>query len=58
MKAHPPEGKTVRARSSEWAAFMIIVAVLGLFDYAIFCRLLRRARRPAEREDSSLPLLR
>ncbi len=46
MRSHPREGRTVRARSSQWAAFMIIVAVLGLFDYAIFCRLLRRTRRP------------
>lgn len=48
MKSHPREGRAVRARSFQWAAFMIIVAVLGLFDYAIFCRLLRRTRRPAE----------
>lgn len=47
MKSHPREGRAVRARSSQWAAFMMIVTVLGLFDYAIFCRLLRRTRRPA-----------
>jgi len=47
MKAHPQEGRTVRARSSLWLAFMIIIAVLGLFDYVIFCRLRRRMRRPA-----------
>lgn len=46
MKAHPKEGRTVRARSFQWSAFMIIVALLGLFDYAVFCRLLRRSRRP------------
>jgi len=27
---------------------MIIVAVLGLFDYAVFCRLLRRTRKRSE----------
>jgi hypothetical protein len=27
---------------------MIIVVLLGIFDYAVFCRLLRRTRRPAE----------
>ena len=48
MRSHPREGRTVRARSFQWAPFMIIVAVLGLFDYVIFCRLLRRTRRPAE----------
>lgn len=47
MRSHPREGRTVRARSFQWTAFMMIVAVLGLFDYAIFCRLLRRTRRPA-----------
>jgi hypothetical protein len=47
MKAHPEEGRTVRARSLQWSAFMIIIAVLGLFDYAVFCRLLRRTGRPA-----------
>ena len=48
MKSHPREGQTVRVRSFQWSAFMILVAVLGLFDYAVFCRLLRRTRRPAE----------
>ena len=46
MKSHPREGRTVRARSFQWSAFMVIIAVLGLFDYAVFCRLLRRTRRP------------
>jgi hypothetical protein len=48
MRSHPKEGRTVRARSFEWSAFMIIVAVLGLFDYAVFCRLLRRTRKKPE----------
>jgi len=48
MRSHPKEGRTVRTRSFQWSAFMILVAVLGLFDYAVFCRLLRRTRRPAE----------
>ncbi len=48
MKSQPREGQTVRVRSFQWSAFMIIVAVLGLFDYAVFCRLLRRTRRPPE----------
>jgi hypothetical protein len=55
LRAHPKEGRTVRARSFLWSAFMIIVAVLGLFDYAVFCRLLRRTRRPDS--SSSLSLL-
>ena len=56
MRSHPEEGRTVRARSFHWAVFMILVAVLGLFDYAVFCRLLRRMRRPGD--SSSLSLFR
>jgi hypothetical protein len=56
LRAHPKEGQAVRARSFQWSAFMIIVAVLGLFDYAVFCRLLRRTRRPDS--SSSLSLFR
>ena len=56
LRAHPKEGRTVRARSFQWSAFMIIVTVLGLFDYAVFCRLLRRTRRPDS--SSSLSLFR
>jgi hypothetical protein len=56
MKAHPRKGRTVRARSFQWAVFMIIVAALGLFDYAIFCRLFRRKRPPADVSSSSLSL--
>ena len=55
MISHSKEGQTVRARSFQWSAFMIIIAVLGLFDYAVFCRLLRRTRRPPS---SSLSLFR
>jgi hypothetical protein len=44
--AHRAEGRTVRVRSTQWVATMAIVAVLGLFDYGVFCRLLRRPRRP------------
>ena len=55
MRSRPGEGPTVHARSFQWSAFMTIVAVLGLFDYAVFCRLLRRTRRPAE-SSSSLSL--
>jgi hypothetical protein len=54
MRSHPEEGRTIRARSFQWSAFMIIVAVLGLFDYAVFCRLLRRTRRPYDSSSLSL----
>lgn len=56
MKSQPREGRTVHVRSFQWSAFMIIIAVLGLFDYAVFCRLLRRTRRPSD--SSSLSLFR
>lgn len=49
MRAHPREGRTVRVRSTQWAATMLIVIVLGIFDYAVFCRLLRRKPRTPER---------
>jgi hypothetical protein len=35
----------VRVRAAQWAATLGIVAFLGLLDYGLFCRLLRR-RRP------------
>jgi len=40
--------RTVRIRSTQWVVTMAIVFVLGLFDYGVFCRLLRRPRRPDE----------
>ena len=70
-RAQPPKGTTVRARASQWVGFMAIVAALGLFDYAVFCRLLQRGPKlgegagPEEEESdppggpsSSLPLFR
>jgi hypothetical protein len=55
MISRPGEGSTVHVRSFQWSAFMIIIVILGLFDYTVFCRLLRRTRRPAE-SSSSLSL--
>ena len=57
LRAHPREGQTVRARSFQWSAMMGLVVVLGLFDYAVFCRLLRRTRPPRD-PSSSLSLFR
>ena len=53
MRAHPREGRTVRARSTQWIATMAIVLVLGIFDYALFCRMLRRRRSGPEGGDAS-----
>jgi hypothetical protein len=52
MRTDRGEGRAVRVRSLQWSAFMIIVAVLGIFDYAVFCRLMRRSRRTADGEDA------
>jgi hypothetical protein len=56
MKSHPREAMTIRVRYFQWSAMMGLVVVLGLFDYAVFCRLLRRTRRPDA--SSSLSLFR
>jgi hypothetical protein len=34
----------IRVRSAEWAGTMAVIAVLGIFDYLVLCRLLRRPR--------------
>jgi len=57
LRAHPRQGRPVPLRGGQWAVTMAIVAILGVFDYFVFCRLLRRPRRPADREDPSLSLL-
>jgi hypothetical protein len=41
-------GPAVRLRAAQWVGTMAVVAVLGLFDYVVFCRLLRRRRRILE----------
>ncbi|NTU51763.1 MAG: hypothetical protein HGA94_04915 [Candidatus Aminicenantes bacterium] len=48
MRARPRPERTVELRAVQWTATMGIIAVLGLFDYFVFCRVLRRARRPEE----------
>jgi len=45
-RAHPRPGRTVELRAAQWTATMAIIAVLGVFDYVVFCRLLRRPPRP------------
>jgi len=48
MRARPRRGGTVELRATQWAATMGIIAVLGIFDYFVLCRVLRRRRRPEE----------
>jgi hypothetical protein len=45
-RARRGEDREVHVRTTQWVATMAIIAVLGLFDYGVFCRLLRRPRRP------------
>ena len=48
MKARPPAGTTVSLRPTPWIAMMVLVAVLGIVDYVVFCRLLCWGRRRAQ----------
>jgi hypothetical protein len=41
LRSHPKPGTAVRVRAKQWGATMAIVLALGLFDYAVLCRLLR-----------------
>jgi len=45
-KGRPGDAGDVRVRSTQWVGTMAIVLVLGVFDYVVICRLLRRRRRP------------
>ncbi len=47
-KAHTAETGDVRLRPAQWVGTLAIIAVLGVFDYFVFCRLLRRKRRIPE----------
>lgn len=38
----------VHVRSAQWIGTTAIVAILGVFDYFVLCRLLRRRRRAVE----------
>lgn len=46
------EGKIVRARTTEWVVPLAIVLALGVFDYFVFCRLLRGKRPPVQEPES------
>jgi hypothetical protein len=43
------ENGAIRLRSAQWVGTMAIIVILGIFDYFVFCRLLRR-RRPLTAE--------
>src|SRR5512136_650928 len=42
VKADRTKGGEVRLRVAEWLGTMAIIAALGLFDFAVVCRLLRK----------------
>jgi hypothetical protein len=48
-RSHAEDGTAVRVRSAQWIGTMAIIALLGIFDYAVFCRLWKR-RRPVPEE--------
>jgi hypothetical protein len=58
-KDHPGESGEVRLRAAQWTGRMALVAVLGIFDYFVVCRLLfrRGGRQPddADVEDKASP---
>lgn len=45
LRSHPKAGTAVRVRTTQWIATMGLVLALGLFDYAVLCRLLRLGRQ-------------
>ncbi|MCU0244813.1 MAG: hypothetical protein MUE80_08880 [Acidobacteria bacterium] len=45
LRSRPKAGTAVRVRSTQWIATMAVVLALGLFDYAVLCRLLRLGRQ-------------
>jgi len=47
-KARRAGGRDVRIRSTQWTGSMVVVAVLGIFDYFVICRLVGRRRPTAE----------
>ena len=47
-KARAAEAGDIRLRSAQWTGTIGVVVVLGIFDYLVFCRLLRRRRRVPE----------
>lgn len=44
-RARSTDNGDLRVRSAQWIGTMAIVVILGLFDHAVFCRLLKRTRR-------------
>ena len=49
VKEHSKDGTAVKVRSAQWIGTMAIIALLGVFDYVVFCRLWKR-RRPVPGE--------
>jgi hypothetical protein len=48
VRARSDDNGDVHVRSAQWVGTMVIVAILGVFDYVVFCRLMRRRRRTTE----------
>jgi Na+/melibiose symporter-like transporter len=50
-QGRPGPAGEVRLRTAKWTGTMAIVAVLGIFDYFVVCRLLRRRARRRAADD-------
>jgi hypothetical protein len=48
QKSRAQDRDKIHARSFQWVAFMVLIAVLGTFDYVVFCRYFGRRRRQAD----------
>jgi len=49
-KARPRDSGNIRVRSAQWIGTMAIALILGIFDYLVFCRMLRRRPSRAMKE--------
>jgi len=49
-KARPHDSGNIRVRAAQWIGTMAIALILGIFDYLVFCRMLRRRPSRALKE--------
>jgi hypothetical protein len=49
-KARTADSGNIRLRAAKWIGTMAIALILGIFDYLVFCRMLRRPPSRALKE--------